>query len=294
MENERSIFVSIASYSDPDINNTVNDLFKKAAYPGRIYVGVVEQSLPGIFGPTFRFNPRPRAKILRFNEAKGPGWARFHASTLYNGEDYYLQIDSHMRFIRNWDTIIIPELLGLPERSILSGYPMGNNQSLANLTKFTNICTGPAKLKNGHIVSSWKQVAARTKCTRGIQISAAFIFSKAPDFLDSVPYDPCLEYIFQGEEVLLSMRLYTSGYKVYYPKHCLCNHKYGRHNQPKVWFQRVYSDNNPKALRRYFTMIDPKGSQSSRLYGSRDFGLLKEWYSMVVPEGFENKFSAYY
>ena len=38
-----SIFVSIASYQDSEIFPTVDDLFKRATYPQRIYAGVFLQ-----------------------------------------------------------------------------------------------------------------------------------------------------------------------------------------------------------------------------------------------------------
>src|SRR5262249_10275685 len=43
---EETIFVSIASYRDPECIATVLDLFRKAQYPGRVFVGVYEQNDP--------------------------------------------------------------------------------------------------------------------------------------------------------------------------------------------------------------------------------------------------------
>ena len=41
------IFISIASYRDPETPATLRDLFAKAAHPERIFAGVLWQAVPG-------------------------------------------------------------------------------------------------------------------------------------------------------------------------------------------------------------------------------------------------------
>ena len=48
------IFVQIASYRDPDCQNTVKDLFEKAAHPERIFVGICWQFIKGEDDDCFR------------------------------------------------------------------------------------------------------------------------------------------------------------------------------------------------------------------------------------------------
>ena len=38
-----------------------------------------------------------------------------------------------------------------------------------------------------------------------------------------------------GEEVILSTRLWTSGYDIFSPTHSIVGHLYGRENKPKFW-----------------------------------------------------------
>lgn len=50
--------------------------------------------------------------------------------TLWNGEEYWLQIDAHMRFVSGWDTKLMGMLETAEEMSsfgkaILSSYPSG-------------------------------------------------------------------------------------------------------------------------------------------------------------------------
>ena len=60
-------------------------------------------------------------------EAAGPCWARHIAQALWQGEDFVLQIDSHMRFRPGWDAYLIEMLGSCPsgQQSILTTYPIG-------------------------------------------------------------------------------------------------------------------------------------------------------------------------
>jgi [Skp1-protein]-hydroxyproline N-acetylglucosaminyltransferase len=40
-------------------------------------------------------------------QARGPCWARNIARSLWSGEDFYLQVDAHMRFRRGWDVYLV-------------------------------------------------------------------------------------------------------------------------------------------------------------------------------------------
>jgi [Skp1-protein]-hydroxyproline N-acetylglucosaminyltransferase len=40
---------------------------------------------------------------VSYKEAKNAYYARFRMQKLYEDEEYYLQIDSHMRFVKGWD-----------------------------------------------------------------------------------------------------------------------------------------------------------------------------------------------
>jgi hypothetical protein len=63
-----------------------------------------------------------------------------------------------------------------------------------------------------------------------------------------------LTYLFQGEEVLFSMRMTAKGYKFYAPKHNLGFHFYGRGGHPKVWdkqsFDKTYGQEAAWSVQR--------------------------------------------
>ena len=57
-------------------------------------------------------------------DAKGPTHARYLCSKLWNNQEYYLQIDSHIQFFKDWDKnlIIIINECG-NEKSVVSYFP---------------------------------------------------------------------------------------------------------------------------------------------------------------------------
>ena len=65
---------------------------------------------------------------IPWHEATGPCKARHLAQQLWNGEEFYLQIDSHMRFVPGWDTKL-KQMLQQAEavascgRAVISSYP---------------------------------------------------------------------------------------------------------------------------------------------------------------------------
>ena len=65
-------------------------------------------------------------------------------------------------------------------------------------------------------------------------VAAGFLFAPAL-FLHEVPFDPFLPWIFMGEEISMSARLWTSGYDIFSPTVNVLNHYYVRRHYPKFW-----------------------------------------------------------
>jgi hypothetical protein len=65
--------------------------------------------------------------------------------------------------------------------------------------------------------------------------TAAGYFVAHSDFLREVPFDPFLPWIFMGEEVIMSTRLWTSGFDIFSPTHSVVGHIYVRRHKPKFW-----------------------------------------------------------
>jgi hypothetical protein len=135
------IFVSIVNYCDSEGPLTVLDLVEKASFPDRIFVGYVYQGDYQDEGMIHGSNDFESERMKQFisnnfrslylptKDAHGPCYARHLASTLWENEPYYLQIDSHMRFRPGWDSYLIDlyekiktEQTGNP---VITTYPLG-------------------------------------------------------------------------------------------------------------------------------------------------------------------------
>lgn len=73
------------------------------------------------------------------------------------------------------------------------------------------------------------------KTPRFAPFIAAGYFVAHSDFLREVPFDPFLPWIFMGEEISLSARLWTHGYDIFSPTKSVTSHIYGRRKKPKFW-----------------------------------------------------------
>lgn len=118
-----TVYVAVASYRDPECAATVSDLYERAEFPHRIRVAIVEQRLPTDDGivchrPTRSCDEDPAQALCKFAHlldyyemdahlGVGPVFARHLAGRHYRGEYYAMQIDSHVRFTRHWDSDII-------------------------------------------------------------------------------------------------------------------------------------------------------------------------------------------
>jgi [Skp1-protein]-hydroxyproline N-acetylglucosaminyltransferase len=251
---EETIFISIASYRDKLCNKTIKDIYNKAHKPNNIFIGICQQNKEDVDTDCLHDINNPNISIIRiphFN-AKGPTYARYLCSTLYNGEQYYLQIDSHTIFIKNWDKIcinMIKELKKISSKPVLSYYPKEIkdyviNDTGENMYMVPRICK--AYFNKQNIISFLGSSIMNTnnEYYKVPYIAAGFIFSEA-SFLNEIPYDPTLDYLFTGEEILLSVRFFTHGWDIYTPKINIIFHEYLRSDEPKFWTDiKTYSDKN--------------------------------------------------
>ena len=231
-----TIFVQIASYRDPECQWTVNDLFAQATFPERVHVGICWQYDKQADSDCFTVpSPYPRqTRILhvKASDSKGVCWARHQTQTLYNNEDYVLMIDSHMRFEKGWDEILIHELSRCSSRKpLLTHYPPGYEpprQLAAN--PLLSVMTAKPFDALGDIRGDGiaLEVVPETPL-RGAFIAAGFIFAKASLIIE-VPHDPYM--YFNQEEMSLAARMYTHGWDVYHPTRIVVYHYYKKPGDP--------------------------------------------------------------
>lgn len=244
-----SIFVSVASYRDPECHRTVCDLFEKAQEPARISVGICWQFISP--QDDYMFEPLDSAYRVRSigydaRSSLGACWAKSEAQKLWQGEDYVLNIDSHMRFEPGWDRRLIEILNSCPApKPVLSTYPAPYEPPDRLFPGTPHLVAGAFGVDGVLHLEGRQQDMTCPK--RGAFISGNFCFARA-EFLAQVPHDPQL--YFYGEEITLSVRAWTHGWDVFTPHVCVIYHCYGRPGVPKHW------DDHPEWWRQDRTSND--------------------------------------
>ena len=245
----KTIFVSLASYRDKLCSTTIHSLFENAAYPDNVYVGVCEQNDENDLPCMHRSSPfykNIRMTKMHYTKATGPAYARYLCSQLYEGEDFFFQVDSHCKFVKNWDTKLLnmmDTLFKISKKPIISHYPReyeDYEKEPSPRSKITIIKKAFIN-ENGIISFHGAEFISPPKIPiKSYFIAAGFIFAPG-SFLEEVPFDPYLPNLFTGEEILLTLRAYTHGWDVYTPNLNILYHYYTRSDSPKFW------DNNYKA-----------------------------------------------
>ena len=64
--------------------------------------------------------------------------------------------------------------------------------------------------------------------------AAGYLFADGR-LVHEVPFDPYLDFIFDGEELLYTARLFTRGWDPHTPGDNIIFHDYNRHNAPRYW-----------------------------------------------------------
>ncbi len=123
--NNDIIFVSIASYRDSQIFDTLKSLYSEVSNPNRVKVVIHVQDEIDVYYKLLELN-YPNLEIIHvpWEETKGVVWARNRIKDRFNNESYFLNVDSHSRFKENWDLILINQYNSIDEpKVVLSTYP---------------------------------------------------------------------------------------------------------------------------------------------------------------------------
>lgn len=232
-----SIFVSVASYRDAQCSDTIKDLFDKADEPSRVFIGICEQNSGDAneLCVPLSLPQNVRRVQVAHTEAKGPTYARYLCSTLYQGEAWFMQIDAHTKMADGWDTKAIANARRCPTpKAILTHYPRMIEEVDGGHAGVPVLCRSSF---DGNGVPTFESVIMDPP-EDGIPkpvpfVSGGFVFGPGA-MVREVPFDPDLAYLFQGEEILHSARLWTSGYDFYTPLENIAFHQYER-DAPRFW-----------------------------------------------------------
>jgi len=243
MERLDKIFIQIASYRDPELVPTIQSLLANAKWPENLVFSIAWQHCPETEATQLdKYTSDPRFKILPidYKGSLGACWARNLLQQQYSGEEWTLQIDSHMRFEKNWDETLISMWYNLWRTGVVKplitsyvpsyrpdGDPQGRVQTPWGMV-FDHFTPEGVALFKPHYLP----VAEQTGPWHHWFYSAHFAFAKG-DFVKEVPHDPHL--YFHGEEVSIAARAYTWGYSSFAPHILIAWHEYTRQGRTKVW-----------------------------------------------------------
>jgi len=241
---DESIFISIAAYRDPQLVPTVMDCMGKARNPERLRFGICWQRGEEEAALPFREDTRFRILEVDWRQSKGACWARAEIMKLWQGEDWFLQLDSHCRFANGWDEMLLRAAADTgSKKPILSTYPApftpGENEILTDgplqvaFQAFT--ADGIPQLRPRHLPEHGKS----GRPPRARFVAAGFLFTRGR-FVQDVPYDP--ELYFMGEESAMTMRAFTHGYDLFHPAETIVWHDYGRQDARKHWGDHTGKD----------------------------------------------------
>jgi len=238
------IFIQIASYRDPQLIPTINDMISKSKRPENLRFGIARQfHEEDRFDDLSIFENDGRFKVLNipYSDSQGVCWARNLTQQLYDGEEYTLQIDSHMRFEENWDEELIEMLESLKNKGhkkpLLTGYVSSfdpDNDPELRVREpwrmvFDRFTPEGCVFFLPESIPDWQEL---TEPVPARFYSAHFCFTIG-DFSKEVQHDP--EYYFHGEEISIAVRAYTHGYDLFHPHKVLVWHEYTRKGRTKQW-----------------------------------------------------------
>jgi len=268
---KNTIFISIASFIDTDLRNTILSCINQAKYPENLIFGIVLQ-----FNNEEETNEQCIDDLIRqyniriikywFEESQGGCWARNKVSTLYGGEDYVLQLDAHIRMVKNWDVLLVKEYLELKENfnkplisylspSFFRNEELGLDYSFKHIDDpyIINVPTIKSiAVDYWPMFGGYEDEAHTNKRPRNVSLLyAGFVFTQG-NWLLEVKNDP--EHYYTGEEFALSIRSFTHGYDIFIPSQIMSWHL-SRANHIHHFKVLDGNKNHIKAMERLYKLI---------------------------------------
>jgi hypothetical protein len=279
MQNSK-IFIQIASYRDPQLLPTIRDCIKNAKYPENLVFGICWQRDPSESLEEFENDKRFRIIDIPYNESRGACWARNKIQQLYKKEKYTLQLDSHHRFIKDWDECLINMLEGLKKKghkkplltSYIPSFDPDNDpeKRVQNPWKmdFDRFIPEGAVFFLPSTIENWQELDSPIPARF---YSAHFCFTIGK-FAVEVQHDP--EYYFHGEEISIAVRAYTHGYDLFHPHRVVVWHEYTRKGRSKHWDDvKDWVNLNSKCHKRNRILFGMDGEDPKSIdFGKYGFG----------------------
>jgi len=287
------IFIAIASYTDPELPRTLRTLLDAARCPDRLRFGVCWQGDPQAPVPldAFRDDARFRFVDTTIRESQGGPWARNIAQSLWRGEPYTLQIDSHMYLEPDWDVRLIAMLEDLPgTKPILTmNAPLFWRDDTGALHRRLEMGVPTTKVSGWDESTHWApwfdfgppntQRPGRTRFING-----NFAFTRGVWNVE-VPQDPGQYY--WGEEINVTIRSFTWGYDPFLPSDVVAWHMEHRDGPPRRHWEHGEEAIQRRNAEAYARLDQLLSSHERPLPGPYGCGRLRTLGDYEIYAGFD-------
>jgi hypothetical protein len=241
----KTIFINIPCYHDPEIWQTIDNFYTNAKNPERVFFGVTNQTdAVDLHRDVLKRYPQVSMDIIEPGSIIGCQPARLNSHKFYKNQDYYLNMDSHMRSIKNWDEEIINDFEDLQKskgKSVITAYAPGyDKDSFGNDILSENTFSTMFYMSENNI-DSFKRNGIPQFCAYNHDyeielpspyISGHFFFTSREAIIDA-PF--VKEVMFTEEEIFMAVRFFTAGYNIFTPKKTYVYHRYGRNGRKLFW-----------------------------------------------------------
>lgn len=269
------IFVAIASYADPELPRTLRDCMSMAAAPEELSFGICLQQDPTnpVDVGAFQVDSRFRFINKTVMDSRGGPWARNLAQSLWRGEPYTLQVDSHMKFEPDWDVKLIEMLESLPaEKPVITmNAPLFHYDDHGVLQRRFEMGVPTTRVSSWNSGGGWApwfdfgpantQQPGRTRFING-----NFAFSRGQWNVE-VPQDP--DHYYWGEEFSVTVRSFTWGYDLFLPTEVVAWHMLHKEAPRRHWEhgEAVIQQRNATAFGRLRRLVYSDGGYALGPYG---------------------------
>jgi len=234
-----SVFVQLAAYHDYELPKTILSAIENSSGDNTIHFGIHNcfNEPNHIHIPDTNVVKHIKISVAESQAPKniGVGIARSIANNFYSGEDYYLQVDSHSRFAKDWDSGLISKLKEYQEcgvkKPLLTAYPASYHyddclmENIATDYGVTNIGFHERPDFSDNYIPHQTAIPLTTGVTNSV--SAGFIFTTG-DFHKIAVNE---KIAFWGEEIIIAARAFTNGYDLLVPDKQYIFHLYYAHDK---------------------------------------------------------------
>jgi len=242
-----SIYIAIPSMYDRQLPYTVKEAIKNAENPDDLSIGVVfmdivdnsfdqDKFYKEEVEPLSEYKQVSLKRFLHGEYEPSIGFGRHAAMSFYNDQDYVLQIDSHTKFDKGWDTNLIELYKGAlketnNDKTVLTAYlPPYMHDDAGVRGHFGHVKHAKYPMFiyefrfDGNL-PSWRDFtlmegpnAKEELYLPCVKFNAQFAFSNKRFLeVDSLPKD----IIFWEEELIQTMNLLDAGYSLVFPNQAL-------------------------------------------------------------------------